>query len=126
MATITNFLQSNVQGILYYLTVLLGCVVAQVFALWKDYTGARGFIRQAMPSWSDHAVIRADFYLVSIIGSIVGTILFAPNDYRQALFAGIGWFAAVHGLSRAGNPTPTPPGNGAPDGADREEKQEPR
>jgi len=38
--SIINFVSVHLgQQFLYYLTVVLGCAIAQMFSLWKDYSG---------------------------------------------------------------------------------------
>jgi hypothetical protein len=100
-----ELIRLNLQAIFYYLTVLFGCIVGQVFAVWKDFGGTRAFIRSVFPRWEDPIVHRMDFVLVSILGSILGMLLFRPTEYQQALFAGIGWVATIQALSqRQGSP----------------------
>ena len=88
------------QQALYYATVLFGATVTQMLSLTKNFKGTQDFLRRLAPKLGDEAVFRWDFVIVTIIGSLIGFILFEPNGYKQALLAGIGWTASIQALAR--------------------------
>jgi hypothetical protein len=66
-----------------------------VFALNKGFEGAVPFLRKFFPKRAETFYNWADFCIVVVSGSIIGTICFRPQDSLSALAAGFGWVGAM-------------------------------
>lgn len=86
---------------LLYATVLFGALVTQILSLTRNFNGSQAFLKQFAPNISDTMVFRIDFATLTVLGSIIGMILFDPHDYKQALLAGIGWITSVQALAHS-------------------------
>ncbi len=88
----------NIDGgeILLYLSTLFGAAVAHMFSLNKGFEGTKPFLKNVFAARHSEFYARVDFILVSLIGSIIGTIIFAPKEHFQALTAGMCWVGAVN------------------------------
>jgi|SRR5690349_2216902 len=102
-----------------YLVTLFGAVAMYIFSLQKGFEGAGPFLKKVLPDRSPVFYDRLDFILVTLTGSFIGWIVFAPTSSFQALAAGFGWVGAINvlisqGENRArniqGNNNMTPPG----------------
>ena len=78
-----------------YLITLFGAAVVQIFALFKNFNGSIGFLRQFFPNRSETFYTRVNCCICMIIGSIIGFIFFNPQSCIGALAAGFGWQGAM-------------------------------
>ena len=88
------------QPSLHFTITLFGAVAMYVFSLKKGMEGAIPFLKKFFPGKSQVFYDRTDFFLVSIAGSVIGTIFFAPASTMEALAAGFGWVGAVNVLMK--------------------------
>jgi hypothetical protein len=72
---------------------LLGCAVAYIYADQKGIRSARAFLEKCFPQKTEWFYYRVDFLLTAMIGTAVGTALYAPLSTHQAIAAGVGWTA---------------------------------
>ena len=72
---------------------LLGCAVAYIYADQKGIRSARAFLEKCFPQKPEWFYYRVDFLLTAMIGTAVGTALYAPLSTHQAIAAGVGWTA---------------------------------
>jgi len=84
--------------LLLYLTTLFGAVAMYVFALNKGFEGSVPFLKKFFPKRAETFYNWADFLIVVLSGSIIGTICFRPADSLSALAAGFGWVGAMNVL----------------------------
>ena len=90
--------QLSADHLLNYLTTLFGATAMYVFSLNKGFHGAVAFLRRFFPGRPDLFYDRLDFIVVTLAGSIIGTIFFSPETRLAALAAGFGWVGAVNVL----------------------------
>lgn len=88
--------------LLYYLLTLFGAVAMYIFSSAKGFEGSIKFLQRLFPGKPTTFYERADFFLVTIFGSIIGTVFFCPTSAIQALAAGFGWVGAVNVLMKPG------------------------
>jgi hypothetical protein len=99
-----SFGVDNYLATLRYLVTLFGSSAMYAFSLNKGFEGAIIFLKKAFPGRNEAFYSRMDFFVVSISGSIIGTIFFGPTNNLQALAAGFGWVGTVNVLlSQGGN-----------------------
>ena len=98
-----------VVGALLYVVTLFGAAVVNVLKLRHDFEGSVAFFKKIFPGKSETFYSRLDFVVVSLVGSIIGMIVFQPSNAIQALSAGFGWVSSLNVLL-AGR---TQPGDGA-------------
>jgi hypothetical protein len=84
------------RGLLFYLTAMLGAIITYLFASTKGLESTVPKLKQLFPGKTETFYYRLDFFLVVIIGSIVGYIFFAPTQTIQALASGCGWVGALN------------------------------
>jgi hypothetical protein len=89
-------LDSHAFGLL--VIVFFGVVVFYLFSLQRDFTGTTVALKKMWPDASDHSINRADFLLVSFLGSVVAAVLFNPSTTFEAMMAGLGWVGAINTL----------------------------
>jgi len=85
--------------IVHYLATLFGAIAMYIFSLFKGFEGATPALRKLFPNRSQVYYDRLDFLLVTVCGSIIGTIFFQPHDSLQGLSAGFGWVGALSVLT---------------------------
>jgi uncharacterized membrane protein YbjE (DUF340 family) len=85
----------NIDYGLYAMT-LFGSAAMYVFSLHQGFEGAVSFLKRMFPTRSAVFYDRVDFILVTIMGSVLGYILFDPKVAYQAITAGLGWVSAVN------------------------------
>lgn len=88
-----------------YGTALLGSLLMYFFAATKGLEGTIPRLKQLLPGKDETLYYRLDFFIVIVVGPIVGLICFQPEKPLQALAAGCGWVAALNVLIQQ-KPTP--------------------
>ena len=84
--------------IFYFVLTFFGTVAMYVFANNKGFQGATEFLKKMFPGRPDVFHDRADFVVVIVAGSIIGTIFFTPGNPVEAFTAGFGWVGAINVL----------------------------
>jgi len=79
-----------------YAKTLLGATATYIFALRRGFKGATEFLQTMFPDRPAVFYDRMDFLLVSVIGSMIGFLFYAPQTSAQALAAGLGWVSAIN------------------------------
>lgn len=89
-----------------FLVTALGAALMWLYSLDKGFRGAVERLQQLIPGRSVHFYHRLDFGLTTVIGGIVGQILFDPADSNpvQQLAAGLGWAGALTVLASSKGP----------------------
>lgn len=82
--------------IVLYVVTLIGAAASYMFASHKGFAGAIQFLKNMFPGHEPVFYDRLDFFIVTFLGSIVGFILFGPDDKPHALMAGLGWVSAYN------------------------------
>jgi hypothetical protein len=77
-----------------------------LFASAKGLESTVPRLKLLIPGKSDTFYYRLDFFLVIILGSLVGYIFFEPKQSIQALAAGCGWVGALNVLIQEKLPRP--------------------
>jgi hypothetical protein len=86
---------TTLQELRLYIVTFFGAGAMYMFQLHKGFDGAKPFLRSFFPSRTEVYYIRVDFFLVTVVGSIIGSILYQPQQLYQALAAGFGWVGAL-------------------------------
>jgi hypothetical protein len=79
-----------------YIITMFGTTAMYVFSLHKGFQGAMDFLKRCFPDHTPSFYARLDFFLVIVLGSIIGFILFSPATAIQSLCAGLGWVGAMN------------------------------
>jgi len=87
----------------HYLVALVGVLLLHIFApASADAATARPFLEKWFEDRSDRFYFRANIILTVFLGAAIAVIYFQPDSTYKALFAGVGWGAAISWLvSRA-------------------------
>ncbi|WP_155256486.1 hypothetical protein [Mesorhizobium loti] len=104
MGKIGAFLLLYGPAIQIYLTTVFGACGMYVFSSYKGFDNSINFLKRMFPERSDVFYARADFFLVSLSGSVIGIITFSPQGIYQALAAGFGWTGAMNVLLKSEPP----------------------
>ena len=83
------------RAILMWLLTAFACAAMHIFSMVKGFEGSIPWLRRMWPERSDAFYHRVDFVMVVLIGSIIGYLLFRPEQIPHALTAGFGWIGAV-------------------------------
>ena len=102
--SIINYIVKNpyFEPVLLYTITLFGCVAMYIFSNQKGFQGTIAFLKKFFPKRTKLFYYRTDFFLVTIAGSIIGTIFFNPTSTIEALAAGFGWVGAINILMNEG------------------------
>lgn len=87
-----------VVGALLYVVTLFGAAAVYLLKLHHDFEGSVAFFKKVFPGKSQTFYARVDFFVVSIVGSVIGMIVFQPTNATQALSAGFGWVSSLNVL----------------------------
>jgi hypothetical protein len=99
MKAVIDFLHTPMAATIgLYLLTLFGTTAAYVFGLMKGFEGSVAFLRNFFPNRSDLFYTRVDFFLVCLIGSLLGIIIFQPRATIEAIAAGFGWVSGIEVL----------------------------
>src|SRR5262245_51555389 len=79
---------------------LLGAVTMYLFSLQKGFHGSSEVLEKLFPARQQSFYYRVDFLLSTVLGAILGTIIYQPSTSIQALAAGLGWVGAVNILAK--------------------------
>jgi|SRR5712691_7037416 len=85
-------------GALLYVVTLFGAAAVYVLKLHHDFEGSTAFFKKIFPGKSEKFYSRLDFFIVSLVGSVIGMIVFQPSNAIQALSAGFGWVSSLNVL----------------------------
>lgn len=99
-----EILQTYGPDLKIFFTTLFGSAGMYVFSSFKGFENSTNFLRRVLPNRSDVFYARADFMLMTLSGTIIGLITFAPQGVYQALAAGFGWTGAMNVLLKADPP----------------------
>lgn len=67
-----------------------------VFSNTNDNVGARRFLDRIFPNKSPEFRSRADFIISTILGSLIGIIIYSPQTPIEAYLSGLGWVGALN------------------------------
>jgi hypothetical protein len=88
----------------YYLVALFGSLAMYVLSLNNRMPVCTPVMRKLFPGRRELFYDWADFVVVVLVGSVIGSIVFQPKSVLPALAAGFGWVGAVSMLAQ-GPPT---------------------
>jgi hypothetical protein len=71
--------------------VWLGAVGGQFFAFQGDFEGAKRYLKTLFPGRTPTFHAWANFWVCTILGALLGMILFEPQTLPKAVMIGIGW-----------------------------------
>ena len=85
----------------HYVLALLGAVTVYVLSERTVLEGAGAILilRRLFPDRTERFYTFWDLLLTSLLGSIIGLIVYSPQTSLQCLAAGIGWAGAYKSLS---------------------------
>jgi hypothetical protein len=79
-----------------YALTLAGAAMMYAFASDRRLRSVAPFLRRILPARDPAFYARADAIIVTISGSIIGFIVFAPDTPLHCLAAGFGWIGAMN------------------------------
>jgi len=83
----------------WFLEVMASSVVGWVLGLVKGFSGTKDWVEQYWTTPPKSLLFVADLVVFVVVGAYFGTGLFKPNEFLQALAAGITWPVGLGALA---------------------------